>query len=259
MRSSGSSGSEAATTTASGRGGEATSRPDGRNAIATAVVVALIAILVPPLFVVNAFRVLAQDSFVRYELARDGFPPDRYGLAAPERLELALTGLASIRPGGEGIALLERARLPDGAPAFNERELRHMSDVRRLLGAAFQAQVAVLVLLGALSLVLVRSSRHGTLVARGLLIGSLATIGVAVLALPVILLGFDEFFTRFHGIFFAGDTWRFANSDTLLRLYPELFWRQTAQFAAGLALAQAIVVAAVAAWWLRRARADRRA
>jgi len=87
-----------------------------------------------------------------------------------------------------------------------------------------------------------------------LLIGSLAMLGLAALAVPVIVLGFDGFFVRFHGVFFAGDTWRFADSDTLLRLYPEVFWRHTAQLAAGMVLAQTITLALAAWWWLRRTR-----
>lgn len=211
----------------------------------------------PPLLVVNAFRVLATDPFVRYELARDGFPRDRYGLAVAERLELALEGLDAIRPGSEGIVLLERARLPDGARAFNERELRHMSDVRRLLGLALRAQFAALVLLGIVGVVLARSPQRRTLVPRGLLTGSVATLVIAALAVPAILLGFDGFFASFHGAFFSGDSWRFADSDTLLRLYPELFWQHTAQFAAAIAVAQAIAIAIAARWWLRRTRSDR--
>ena len=83
--------------------------------MATMLVVAAIALTVTPIFVVNAFRLLATDTFVRHEIDRGGFPPDRYGLTTAERRRLALTGLHSILPGGEGIALLERATLPDGS------------------------------------------------------------------------------------------------------------------------------------------------
>ena len=225
----------------------------------TAVVcVVLIAIVVPPLLVVNTSRVLANDWFVRYELERDGFPSDRYGLSPSERLELAQTGLRSIQPGSEGIVLLEQATLPDGSTAFNERELRHMADVRRLLGVALRAQIAALVLLAALALALCRSPRWRTVVPRGLLVGSFGMLGIAALAVPVIVLGFDGFFVRFHGLFFTGDTWRFATTDTLLRLYPELFWQHTAQIASALVVGQAIVVGLASAMWLRRFRTGSR-
>jgi integral membrane protein (TIGR01906 family) len=86
------------------------------------------------------------------------------------------------------------------------------------------------------------------------LVGSLLTLGTAVLAVPVILLGFDGFFVRFHEVFFSGDSWRFSDVDTLLRIYPQVFWRHTAQLAAVIVVAQAIVVALVAHLWLRRIR-----
>jgi len=222
--------------------------------VATAIAITLIAVSVTPVFVVNAFRVLANDWFVRHELEREGFPTDRYGLSRPQRIELALTGLRSIRPESDGIVLLERATLPDGSPAFDGRELRHMADVRSRLGAAFTVQLAVLLILVVAALAFFRSPRWRTVVPRGLLIGSLATLGIAALAVPVILLGFDGFFLRFHEVFFSGDTWRFSQTDTLLRIYPEVFWQDTAQLAAGIVVVQALAVACASWWWLRRLR-----
>jgi integral membrane protein (TIGR01906 family) len=216
-----------------------------------AVLVVLIAAVVPPVLVVNAFRVLATDSFVRWEL--DRLPPDLYGLTDDQREALALTGLRSIRPGTEGIALLERATLPNGSPAFGERELTHMRDVRRLFGAALRLQLVVLGALAVLALALART-RLRALVPTGLLAGALATLGVAVLAVPVIVLGFDDFFTRFHEVFFSGDSWRFSTADTLIRLYPERFWQDVSRLAAAIAVGQAIVLAPLAWWWRRAAR-----
>ncbi len=220
--------------------------------MATILVVAAIALTVTPIFVVNAFRLLATDTFVRHEIDRSGFPADRYGLTTPERRRLALTGLHSILPGGDGIALLERATLPDGSAAFDSRELRHMRDVRSRLGAAYTAQLVALVVLLVLALACRRSPRWRSVVPWGLLLGSVLTLGVAVAAVPVILLGFDGFFLRFHEVFFSGDTWRFSDTDTLLRIYPETFWQDTAKLAATIVVAQAIVVGLAAVWWIRR-------
>ena len=187
------------------------------------VVAVLVALAVPAILVLTGFRVLATDAFVEWELGRDGFPRDPYGLDTAQRTALAKLGLRSIEPGSEGIVLLERATLPDGSPAFGERELTHMRDVRSLFGAALRAQLV-------------------------------AALAIAVLAVPVILLGFDGFFVRFHEIFFSGDSWQFANSDTLIRIYPEQFWVDVSRITAGLAVTQAILLAALSWWWLRTAR-----
>ncbi len=222
--------------------------------MSSAVAIGVIALVVTPVFVVDAFRVLAHDWFVRHEIERHGFPPDRYGLTQPQRLRLALQGLESIRPGSEGIVVLERATLPDGSPAFDSRELSHMQDVRHLLGGAFRLQLAIVAALLVAGVALSRSRRWRTVVPWGLLLGSLLTLGIAVLAVPFILLGFDGFLLRFHEVFFSGNSWRFSQTDTLLRLYPEVFWQDTATIAAVIVVAQAIVVGLAAGWWLRRLR-----
>jgi integral membrane protein (TIGR01906 family) len=214
--------------------------------------VVLIALTVTPIFIVNAFRLLATDRFVRHEIQRDGFPADPYGLTTPQRLRLALVGLRSILPDSEGVALLERAKLPDGSKAFNERELRHMHDVRLRLEVAFRAQLAVLVVVLGLAVALYRSPRWRSVVPRGILVGSLTTLVIAALAVPAILLGFDGFLLRFHEIFFSGTSWRFSNTDTLLRIYPEVFWQDTAKLSAAIVVGQAVVVGLAAWWWLRR-------
>jgi integral membrane protein (TIGR01906 family) len=221
--------------------------------VATWAVAILVGLSVPAILVVNGFRVLATDTFVEWELGRDGFPPDLYGFDTEQRTALAKLGLRSIEPGSEGIVLLERATLPNGSPAFGERELTHMQDVRTLFGAALRAQLVALIAIVALGLLLLRT-RLRTAVPAGLLAGSLATLAIAVLAVPVILLGFDGFFVRFHEIFFSGDSWEFSNADTLIRIYPEQFWVDVSRITAGFAVLQAIVLAALSWWWLRTVR-----
>jgi integral membrane protein (TIGR01906 family) len=221
--------------------------------VAVWVLAVLIALAVPAILVVNGFRVLATDTFVEWELGRDGFPADPYGLDTEQRTALARTGLRSIQPGSEGIAVLERATLPDGSGAFEERELTHMRDVRTLFGAALRAQLIAVIAIAALALLLLRT-RLRAAVPAGLLAGSLATLAIAILAIPVIVLGFDGFFTRFHEVFFSGDSWQFSNSDTLIRIYPERFWVDVSRITAAIAVGQALLLAALSWWWLRAAR-----
>ena len=129
-----------------------------------------------------------------------------------------------------------------------------MSDVRTRLGVAFRAQLVVVAVIAVLALLLARVAGWRGVVPRGLLICSLATLGIAALAVPVILLGFDGFFLGFHEVLFSGDSWRFSQADTLLRIYPEVFWQDTARLAAAITVGQAVAVAAGAGWCLRRSR-----
>jgi integral membrane protein (TIGR01906 family) len=215
--------------------------------------VVVIAVVTPPTLIANAMRLLATDTFVRNELGRDGFPPDSYGFTDEQREALALLGLRSIQAGSEGIVLLERATLPDGSPAFDERELSHMADVRALFVPIQRGSLVVLLAIAVLALALART-RLRAVVPRGLLAGALATLAVAILLVPVILLGFDGFFTRFHEMFFEGDTWRFSSTDTLIRIYPERFWEDVSALAAVITVGQALVLAPLAWWWLRSVR-----
>ena len=70
----------------------------------------------------------------------------------------------------------------------------------------------------------------------------------------VVLLGFDGLFLRFHEVFFSGNTWRFSTRDTLLRLYPEVFWQHAGRLASAIVVLQSIVVALFACFWLRGVR-----
>jgi integral membrane protein (TIGR01906 family) len=221
--------------------------------VLAAVTAAAIAFTTPAILVVNGLRLAATDRAVTFEYGRDGFPEDRYGLTRAERTALGLIGLDAIRPGSEGVVLLRRATLPDGSAAFNEREIAHMDDVRRVFGRALRAQLLVLGAVVVLAIVLWRSALRWVVPA-GLLGGALATLAVALLAIPVILLGFDGFFTRFHGVFFEGDSWRFPAGDTLIRIYPDRLWEDVSQLVAGLTLLQAALLAPASWLWLRRAR-----
>ena len=180
--------------------------------------VVLIALTVTPIFIVNAFRLLATDRFVRHEIERNGFPADAYGLTTQERLPLALR------------AFTRSSRTARGSPCSSARSFRTgrrpstpvsyvtWATFASRLGVAYRAQLAVLVVLLGLAVALYRSPRWRAVVPRGILAGSLATLVIAALALPVILLGFDDFLLRFHEIFFSGTSWRCANTDTLLRI-----------------------------------------
>lgn len=216
------------------------------------LLVVLVALSTPALLLVNGVRVVARDWIVPFEYGRDGFPDDRYGLERAEREDLALVGLRSILPGGS-ITLLRSARLPDGEPAFGEDEIAHMQDVRDLLTRALRVQLVALVAIALAGVALART-RLRRVVPAGLLGGALLTLGLAVAAVPALAFGFDDVFVGFHGVFFEGDSWEFPRSATLIRIYPERFWSDVFALVAGLALAQALLLAPLSWLWLRRAR-----
>ena len=203
----------------------------------------LIIILVPAILVVNAIRVLANDWYIHFEYARPDFPPDAYGLMPDQRSELALVGLRSVLPQhAAGIDLLRQARLPDDSPAFNTRELKHMQDVRVLIGRVYPLHLAALAAIAALALVLGRSADTRTIIPRALQGGSILTLAIAAGLIAYILINFNTFFTQFHLIFFEGDTWQFLFTDTLIRLYPVRFWSDIATLIGAATVGQALIL-----------------
>lgn len=221
-----------------------------RHALTLATI--LVAMLVPPLLVTSALRIVANDWIVSFEYGRGGVPADRYGLSTDERSELARLGLESISPGGRGIALLAEARLPGGEPAFNARELAHMQDVRDAFGIAMLAHAMLLALVAAATLALAYRPATRSAVPRGLRAGAVATLAIAVALGLFMLAAWDSFFVRFHGAFFEADTWRFPSTDTLIRLYPDEFWIGVAAWIAALTVVLALLVWGLASWWQRR-------
>ena len=219
----------------------------GRGAVVAAVVLAL---AIPPALLGNAVRVIASDWFLRHEYA--GTPAAEVGLTDAERLELGHTGLSSVKPGGEGIDALRRARLDDG-PAFTEREIAHMDDVRGVFGGLYRLHLVALVL-GVVLVALLAVARRTRVLALGLAGGGALTVALGAFVGIYALIGFDSFFSWFHGLFFDASTWEFPASSTLIRIYPEWFWQDAVAWLAGLVLAQALVLIGAGAWALRRER-----
>ena len=126
----------------------------------------VIALAVVAIVLLNGFRLVATTPFVRAEYHFRSFPPD-VELSLTERRVLALRGLESIRPRSQGGELLERSTLPDGSPAFNERELAHMQDVRVVFRRALRLQTLLAVLVAGLAIAW-RRTRYRRLVPAGL-------------------------------------------------------------------------------------------
>ena len=198
--------------------------------------VALAAAL-PIFFTANAMRILLSETYVRAAYSRLG---GEEVLTARERRDLALLGLRAVDPlRGDSVAILRKARLPDGSRAFERREVRHMRDVRTWLWRLLAAEVVVSAALVALGVADLRQ------LAAALRWGGLATFGISAVALVAMALDFDAVLLGFHRLLFKGDTWHFADSATLIRVYPERFWNWTGIAIGGLVVAQALVGIAV--------------
>jgi len=215
----------------------------------------VITLALPAFLVLTNVRLLTSQAYLRYEYGKPGFPePARFTLE--ERREFARASVAYLLTDSSIETLRDLA--DEGEPIYNERELRHMEDVKALTSKAFPLQVILgLFLLALVGGMVYRSGESRRAALRGLTGGAVLTWVILVGLTLLVVFNFDWFFTRFHLIFFEGDTWLFSATDTLIRLFPPQFWFDASLLTGALTLAQAAVVGAVA-WFFGRKMAQRR-
>ncbi|MDL1909190.1 TIGR01906 family membrane protein [Chloroflexi bacterium CFX6] len=201
----------------------------------------LVALLVPLALIGLGLRVLLTPLFLQIEYNMPYFPPDEYGFTKEDRLKWAPYALDYL-VNNEDISYLADLKFDDGTPLYNERELSHMDDVKRVTRGALNVwylSLALLVMLGAWAWredmwqAYRQGLRRGGWLMTGLAgaIGLIVAIGIAVN--PNV---FWNFFAGFHSLFFEGDSWLFLYSDTLIRLFPLRFWQDAFLLAAFIAL-----------------------
>ena len=103
----------------------------------------LLAVVVPVALLLTNVRLLLTPAYVQLAYRMPAFPEDRYGLTRAERIDQANTALAYLL-NDAGPEFLGDLEFDDGAPVYNEREVRHMVDVKRLVQAAMRVWVGSL-------------------------------------------------------------------------------------------------------------------
>jgi integral membrane protein (TIGR01906 family) len=210
----------------------------------------VIVIAIPVILTLLSVRVVMTPLFLNIEYNRAGFPLDRYGFTTDDRLEYAPYALNYLFNSAD-IDYLGNLTFPDGQPLFNNRELSHMADVKVVTRAAF----LLLLIGGGLTVVMValmsRSAAGRAELRSGILGGGLLTLGIIGVIVVLAVVAWDTFFTGFHQMFFSGDTWIFAYSDTLIRLFPEQFWFDASLTVGTLTGLGALILAGTAWQWTR--------
>jgi len=210
----------------------------------------IVMVLTLPVFLVlTNVRLLMGGAYLRYEYGKASFAAP-LGFTVEERLDFARASIDYLLS-DDGIEALE-ALADENGPIYNTRELRHMEDVKALTAKAFPLGVILgLFLLGLAGVMIYRRGETRRAALRGLVGGAVLTWVVFLGLTALVLLNFDWFFTRFHLLFFEGETWLFSYTDTLIRLFPPQFWFDAAVLVGALTLIEAAVVGG-AAWLLYR-------
>jgi integral membrane protein (TIGR01906 family) len=208
----------------------------------------LVTVLVPLVLIGLAIRVLLSPVFYRLEYSMPYFPPDEYGFTKEDRLKWAPYAVNYLVNDAD-TSYLGDLTFEDGSPLYNDRELRHMADVKRITQGALRVWYGSLVLIlglggwawfgGWWQDYLLGLKRGGWLI-----VGLAVTIGlIVVIGIAFNPNVFNSFFVAFHSLFFEGDSWLFLYSDTLIRLFPLRFWQDAFLWAAAIALGGGVTLA----------------
>ena len=226
------------------------------------VAVVILIVAVPLFLITTNLRVVINSGW----LYTYGF--DKYDIAA--RTGIEKPELRRISREIKGYFNSPRERLDiravvDGRERdlFKEREILHMQDVKGLVrGVGFWQLVSFFSIVGVAvgSLLLLGRRRALSLLAKGLLGGSVQTLGILVALGVVSVAGFDTLFTRFHLISFSNDFWLLdPNTHKLIQMFPQGFFLDATLIIAGLTLGQAALTGAVAGLFMWRGRRARKA
>ena len=220
----------------------------------------LFIIALPVAIVTTNIRVLANAPVV-YNYAFDRYnAEDATGLSRPD---IDSTAKALRQYFNNDEKTFYHQVTEDGLPAsvFNARETRHMEDVKRLFVWVNRIQEVSIVFVLAYAVVFFIWSHDADprqLAGQSMAGVALGTLGVGAIGV-VAAFGFDAAFTRFHEVLFTNDFWQLnPQTDHLLQMFPEGFWRDITVALGAMCAIEAAVIVAVAGIYLLATRRERR-
>lgn len=213
-----------------------------------------VALALPVFLVLTNVNLFMTPQFVYYEYGKPDFPPSaRFDAAA--RTKFAVETVRYTR-GELNDADLKNLGVPKALAVYNERELSHMADVQILATRALTLDYALGVLI-ALAVIALWRGASSALALRGLFNGAALTLAIFGALGLFALVAFNTFFVAFHRIFFVGDSWMFAYTDSLIQFYPQPFWVDASLGIVVFTVLEAVVLAGIMYRSARRASAQR--
>jgi len=135
---------------------------------------------------------------------------------------------------------------------YQAQALAHLVDVKRITQSTFGLAFLLGLTAVGIACLACRSADCRGAMRIGLTYGSLLTLAAVTAIAILALTAWDFSFDRFHELFFASGTWRFAFSDTLIRLFPERFWFDAAMTVGTLNAVAAIILLILMWRWRKR-------
>ena len=200
----------------------------------------IVALLVPLALIMLGVRILMTPVFLDVEYRMPGFPDDQFGFGLQDRLKWSKPSVEYLVNGSD-IGFLADLKFDNGKSIYNERELSHMADVKKvvqMLLKAWYVDFLALILLGLIA-------KRGAWLRDYLLgwkRGGFVTVGLLILLGVFASTSFWQFFAWFHSLFFSGNTWLFEFSDTLIRLFPIRFWEDAVAYIGGFSIVVGLIL-----------------
>lgn len=213
----------------------------------------LITIILPAVIVLSVVKMIINPWYPQFEYHTPGFPADPYGFSTQERLKYAQITFEYIINSAD-ISFLGDLRFPNGQQTpepscqymvdcthfYNDRELEHMIDVKKVYQGSMEVWEVSLAVLLVLAVWAWRGAWLDEYL-KGLVRGGILTLVLLGLIVLSIVMLFNTFFVIFHELFFKSGTWTFLYSDTLIRLFPERFFQDVFLLGGVLSLVLALI------------------
>lgn len=216
----------------------------------------LITVMIPPIILMVAVRLLITPVFAQFEYRLPGFPEDPYGFSLQDRLRWSEPSIGYL-VNSEPISYLENLQFESGDPLFNQRELSHMKDVKDVVSGMRVVLVVVMVLLLALTVLVAIFQKHEVLFL-AYRRGGQGVIWMIGIILAFVAISFNDLFSWFHKLFFESGTWQFYTSDSLIRLFPLRFWQDAFIFVGVISLIFGLLVIVISNKALKKTRKKER-
>ncbi len=208
------------------------------------LLVLIITLAVPVILILANVLLFMNPAWLAFQYSQPGFPKAEL-FSDTDRLYFGSESIEYVR----GNRTLEQFK---ALGVYQEREIKHMIDVRVLVDQVKIVLPGVTLLAIVALVVLARQPDARALAARALFNGALLTLGLFIVVGIFAAVGFNTFFTLFHRVFFEGDTWLFNYTDSLIQFYPLPFWFTTSIVLIGLTVLEAIVVGAMGWFWQKK-------
>lgn len=132
---------------------------------------------------------------------------------------------------------------------FTEQEILHLADVKFLIDV-FKYMFMLVILVTTVLTIFEVSTVKAVSLAWTALIGSVISLGTALLKILFYSFAFGPVFNLFHRIFFFNDLWLFDSSSLIIGLFPQQFFQTIAISSVVTTLILSLVVAAVSGTFL---------